>query len=133
MIRLLPQSGGGWEGVAWQLPKKVKNKKRLRMIPVGVTMDLVLPGLAGKFDRTDPVSRDHPGQKSRHKNSHGYAIRTRGYRGQLKLVFEDLAVERQARILDDDLHRDDFCHFYASLVKLYKRWDWFEQITTLIQ
>ncbi|MBP7964199.1 MAG: hypothetical protein KBG20_18390 [Caldilineaceae bacterium] len=82
-----------------------------------------LPGLAGKFDRTDPVSRDHPGQKSRHKNSHGYAIRTRGYRGQLKLVFEDLAVERQARILDDDLHRDDFCHFYASLVKLYERWD----------
>ncbi len=49
MIRLLPQSGGGWEGVAWQLPKKVKNKKRPRMIPVGVTMDLVYQVLPGSL------------------------------------------------------------------------------------
>lgn len=85
------------------------------------------------FYQVWPERFDHQGQKSGHKNSHGHAIRTRGYRGRLKLVFEDLAVERQARILDDDLHRNDFCHLYASLVKLYKRSGWFEQITTLIQ
>lgn len=64
------------------------------------------------------VSRERQGHNSGQRNSHGYAICTRGYRGRLKLEFEDLAVERQAHFLDDDLRRCDFCHLYASLVKL---------------